>query len=132
MKAKYPFWDCILLSALLLAFSPSSIRADTDTTQVKRFELVIVERKVQIKNKTIRVNQGDTVELVWTSDEAAELHLHGYDMGFEISPEALSSLTFKAHTTGRYPVTSHGFAGEHGDGGGHGHAALLYIEVYPD
>ncbi len=117
----------IPLATLLFFFVPVSIYADTDEWTVKRIELVISERKVQREEKTIRVTQGESIELVWQSDEAAELHLHGYDISFEVSPEAPAIVTFEAHATGRFPITSHGFGREQG----HGHEALLYIEVYP-
>ena len=117
----------ILLATLLFFFVPVSVYADTDEGTVKRIELVISERKVQREEKTIRVTQGELIELVWQSDETAELHLHGYDISFEVSPETPAIVTFEAHATGRFPITSHGFGGEQG----HGHEALLYIEVYP-
>jgi len=117
----------MLIATLLLYFIPPSINADTDEGAVKRIELVISERKVQREEKTIRVTQGESLELVWQSDEAAELHLHGYDISFEVSPEAPAIVTFQANATGRFPVTSHGFGGQKG----HGHEALIYIEVYP-
>ena len=117
----------ILLATLLFFFAPVSINADTDEGAVKRIELAISERKVQREEKTIRVTQGESVELVWQSDETAELHLHGYDISFEVSPEAPAIVTFQAHATGRFPITSHGFGGQKG----HGHEALIYIEVYP-
>ena len=117
----------ISLATLLFFFVPVSVYADTDEGTVKRIELVISERKVQREEKTIRVTQGESIELVWQSDEAAELHLHGYDISFEVSPEGPAIVTFEAHATGRFPITSHGFGGEQG----HGHEALLYIEVYP-
>ena len=115
----------ILLAALLFCFGPMFVNANEEA--VKRIELVISERKVQREDKTIRLTQGDSVELVWQSDEAAELHLHGYDISFEVSPGTPAVVTFEAHATGRFPVTSHGFGGHKG----HGHEALLYIEVYP-
>ena len=117
----------ILAATFLLYFVPPSINADTDEGVVKRIELVISERKVQREEKTIRVTQGESVELVWESDETAELHLHGYDISFEVSPEAPAIVTFQAHATGRFPITSHGFGGRKG----HGHETLIYIEVYP-
>jgi hypothetical protein len=117
----------ILLTTLLVFYIPVSIHADTENQAVKRIELVISERKVQREEKTIRVTQGESLELVWQSDESAELHLHGYDISFEVSPQAPAIVAFDAHATGRFPITSHGFGGEKG----HGHEALLYLEVYP-
>jgi hypothetical protein len=117
----------ILLATLLVFCIPVSIHADTENQAVKRIELVISERKVQREEKTIRVTQGESLELVWQSDESAELHLHGYDISFEVSPQAPVIVAFDAHATGRFPITSHGFGGQKG----HGHEALLYLEVYP-
>ena len=127
MKISRPSLWWISLPILLFFFVPVSINADAEEEAVKRIELVISGRKVQREEKTIRVTQGESIELVWISDEPAELHLHGYDISFEVSPEAPANVTFEAHATGRFPITSHGFSGEHG----HGHEALLYIEVYP-
>lgn len=127
MKTSRPSLWWILFSTLLFFFVPLFANADTDEAVVKRIELVISERKVQREENTIRVTQGESVELVWHSDETGELHLHGYDISFEVSPEAPTIVTFEAHATGRFPITSHGFGGEKG----HGHEALVYIEVYP-
>ncbi len=91
-----------------------------------RIEVRIENRKV-IGAHVIRVTQGQLVEMVWTTDEAAELHIHGYDIRFEISPDTPAEVSFTAHATGRFAVTSHGFGGQHG----HGHDTLVYIEVYP-
>ena len=93
---------------------------------VRRFEITIRDRKIARNSDVIRIIQGDEVELVWITDEIANLHLHGYDIELDITPEAPTVMAFKAHATGRYPITSHGF-GEHQ----HGHETLLYIEVYP-
>ncbi len=79
------------------------------------------------ENNVIRVTQNDNVELVWHSDEKTKLHLHGYDIEFELTPEEPVVISFKAHATGRYPITSHEFGGKHD----HGHETLLYLEVYP-
>ena len=88
---------------------------------------VRIENRKVVGDHIIRVTQGQLVEMLWTTDEAAELHIHGYDIRFEISPDAPAEVSFTAHATGRFAVTSHGFGGQHG----HGHDTLVYIEVYP-
>ena len=50
-----------------------------------------------------------TVELEFTGDEAAELHLHGF--------------------AGRFPLEAHAFGG--GGGRRHMHSVVLYLEVLP-
>ena len=101
---------------------------EVNSPNLHRFDLVIRERTVQSESKVIRATQGEQLELVWTSDEAGKLHLHGYDIEFEVGPGEPAIYTFEARATGRFPITSHGFSGEDG----HGHNAMLYLEVYPD
>jgi len=95
--------------------------------EAKRFDLVIAERALVSGGPTLRVTQGDRVELIWTSDEGVELHMHGYDLALQVAAGEPAVLAFTAATAGRFPVTSHGFAG----GGDHSHRPLLYIEIYP-
>jgi hypothetical protein len=117
-----------VFAALLTTVMPAESLATDGASAVRSFDLVIRNRELQRAEKTLRVTQGDNVELTWTSDEAGKLHLHGYDIEFEVSPGEPSIVTFDAHATGRFPITSHGFSGEHQ----HGHEAVLYLEVYPD
>lgn len=124
---------CMWLAILLVAAIPSSANSDGNSSdlegdEIRRIDLVISERAVQLENNSVRVTRGDSVEMRWESDEAVKLHLHGYDIEFEITPGKPAVVRFEAHATGRFPITSHGFSGEHG----HGHEALLYLEVYPD
>ncbi len=92
----------------------------------KVIDVRIENRKVVAPPGTIRITEKDVVELRWTSDESSKLHLHGYDLETQVGPGEPAAMVFKAHATGRFPITSHGW----GDGG-HGHDALTYLEVYP-
>ncbi len=110
-------------SSLSLAETPlleNSANADV------RFELQIENRKV-VGDQLIRVTQGQIVEMVWTADEETQVHIHGYEIHIPLSPDTPTEVTFEAHATGRYPVTSHGFGDEYGKM----HQMLLYFEVYP-
>lgn len=89
-------------------------------------DLRIESRKVVAPMAAIRLTEGDTVELRWTSDEPVELHLHGYDLKIQVRPDAPAAMVIEASATGRFPITSHGWGA-----GGHGHDALTYLEVYP-
>jgi FtsP/CotA-like multicopper oxidase with cupredoxin domain len=84
----------------------------------------IENRRVVAPAEAIRITEGDVVELVWTSDEAAGLHLHGYDVELDLRPGEPATMVVEAHATGRFPITGHGW----GEGG---HDALTYLEVYP-
>jgi hypothetical protein len=91
--------------------------------------IVIKKRKVDARLNVIHVSQGDTVELEFASDEAAELHLHGYDKFVSVEPGELAVLRIEATIAGRFPLEAHAF----GKAGGrkHAHLVILYLEVYP-
>lgn len=116
-----------LAGALVLAvagwlFDPRLAWAQTGET--RSFALDIHNGHVAADKRTIRVTEGDLVELRWTTDEAVELHLHGDDIRLNLNPGAPGTMTFEAHAAGRFPVGIHG-------SGGHGHGALLYLKVHP-
>ena len=127
-----PFAETVRILAFATGIFGSSLspaapqQTENATDAEARIEVRIENRKV-VGDHIIRVTQGQLVEMLWTTDEAAELHIHGYDIRFEISPDAPAEISFTAHATGRFAVTSHGFGGQHG----HGHDTLVYIEVYP-
>ena len=115
----------VMLALTLLAINTL---AAGEEPAVAHFDLVIKNRQIQLEENTLRVTQGVTVELVWSSDEDVDLHLHGYDIEFHVKAGTPASESFPANATGRFPVTSHGFSGEDN----HGHEALMYLEVYPE
>ena len=76
-------------------------------------------------SNVIRVRMGDVVRLRWTTDATMTIHLHGYDIESEVSPDAATVMSFEAYATGRFPVNLHS-GHDHGDG-----STLLYLEVLP-
>jgi hypothetical protein len=94
-----------------------------------RQSIVIRSRKVDGGQNVIRIAQGDTVELEFTGDEAAELHLHGYDRLVTLVPGRPAVLRIEATIAGRFFLEAHAF----GTGGGrrHMHSVVLYLEVLP-
>ena len=93
------------------------------TEQKKRriIDLEIHKRKVTGTKKTIRVTEGDEVQIKWATDETVRLHLHGYDIHAVAKPGQTVSMIFLAHTAGRFPISAHNF----------GHGTMIYLEVYP-
>lgn len=116
-------WTILQISAIPSA--TLATESDDVANAVHRIVITLHNRKVVRDNNVIRITQGEEVELFWTSDETANLHLHGYDIEFKVTPDAPTPITFTAHATGRFPITSHGFGNQHG------HNTLLYLEVYP-
>ena len=103
---------------------PGLLAAD----QAKRITLVIQERQLAAGAEALRVTEGDQLELVWESDEEVALHLHGYDIELTVQPGEAAVMVVDAAVAGRFPITSHGFGGEHD----HSERALAYLEVYPE
>jgi hypothetical protein len=98
----------------------------------RSFDLRIQQRRLAGSPDTLRVIQGERVELRWTSDEVATLHLHGYDIEAKVAPGSPATMVFDAQATGRFPVVAHGF----GQGATMPQApprekTLLYLEVHP-
>ena len=76
--------------------------------------------------QVLRVKQGDTLALTWHSAQAAEVHLHGYDILIKVPAGGSAEMKVRANATGRFPISLHGL-----EGGGHGHKPLAYLEVHP-
>ena len=89
----------------------------------KTFSVDIAAGRVKGED-TLKVRQGDQVQVRFTSDQPVVLHLHGYDIDVKVAPPAPAVMTFKADIAGRFPVHEH----RHGPGN---HRAVLFIEVHP-
>lgn len=125
MEACRRTWLVWLAAGLFMPSALIRVAVAQETSQ-RIIEVRIENREVVAPGEAIRVTEGDVIELVWTSDEATELHLHGYDLEIRVRPNEPATMVIEAYATGRFPITSHGW-GE----GGHGHDALTYLEVYP-
>lgn len=118
-------WLIWLAAGLFMPAVPIQAAIAQGTPQ-PAIDVRIEARKVVAPVAAIRITEGDTVELRWTSDEPVELHLHGYDLKIQVRPDAPAAMVVEATATGRFPITSHGWGV-----GGHGHDALTYLEIYP-
>jgi len=99
--------------------------------QLRQFQFTIKQRKLQQSANLIRVTQGDAVEIALTGDEAAELHLHGYDLKLHLEPNVPSILRFTAKTAGRFPLEVHRFGIASTSGRHRSVGPLFYLEVQP-
>jgi hypothetical protein len=118
------------LATLCAAFAPGPAdyaEVPRDVEADVRIEIAIANREI-VGNRVIRVRQGQIVKMVWTTDEETDVHIHGYEIHIEASPESAVEVIFEAQQTGRFPVTSHGFA----EKAGKMHKMLVYVEVQPD
>ena len=128
----------IVWGVLTLAFFSSNVApglnspAVAQSAQPRQFAITIKQRKVEAAANVIRVSQGDAVEIVLTSDEAAEVHLHGYDLLLSLTPNVPATMQFTAKIAGRFPLEAHRFGAASSSAKGTAAAGpLLYVEVHP-
>ena len=72
--------------------------------------LPIVNRATTLTRQDLRVTRGETVRLTFTADEHGEVHLHGYDLTAQVSPEHPGQLEFTAENAGAFGINFHVFA----------------------
>ena len=62
------------------------------------------------KVKALTYDQGETVRFRVRSDEAEEVHIHGYDIEKELAPNKTVTVSFKATITGIFEIELEGSA----------------------
>ena len=100
------------------------VAAGMALAEERMFEVKVVARRVVQGPRTIGLRQGETAELRWVSDEAMEVHVHGYDVKLELRAGVAAKMRVDAKYAGRFPVTAH----LHGT---RAEPTLLYLEVHP-
>ncbi len=100
----------IILVVLFFLLRPSPTQETAATSgstspeaQQKNFELAIKGGNSMTPNE-INVNEGDHVNLMITSDEPLEFHLHGYDLAKDLEAGEPTELSFDATITGRFEI----------------------------
>lgn len=116
---------CCLLFCFLC-----SVSAGASETPAKIFELTIPRGGAAAKPRVLAVDKDDVVRLRVTSEEAGEIHLHGYRIEMKVSPGAPHELGFKARATGRYRIEWHPASDTAKKGDHHG-PPLATLEVRP-
>jgi hypothetical protein len=99
----------------------------TEAGQVRRFDLQLAGRRITKGPSTMRVTQGDRVEMQWTTDQPVRLHLHGFDVELAVTPNASAVMRVRADATGRFPIAAHGDS----EGRDKSHRPIAYLEVHP-
>lgn len=84
---------------------PSPPPAEMD--EVELFEFEITDGEVSPSLARAEVAQDATVRIVVTSDQADELHLHGYDLTAEVGPGQEGVLEFVADQAGLFELETH-------------------------
>ena len=74
------------------------------TASGNRIDVAFAAGQVSGDTGRVPVPVGEEVTITVTSDVADEIHLHGYDLSAEVSPEAPATLTFPATIPGVFEV----------------------------
>jgi hypothetical protein len=108
---------------LACVFAPGVTYAE----QVRRFELQLAGRRLTKGPSTMRVMQGDIVEMQWATDQPVRLHLHGYDVELAVTPDVIAVMRVRTDATGRFPIAAHNDS----EGKEKSHRPIAYLEVHP-
>ncbi|MEM9650534.1 MAG: hypothetical protein AAGA65_00470 [Actinomycetota bacterium] len=78
--------------------------ADADVV----IEASLSDGDLTIDERRFQVDEGQTVGVIFTSDEADEIHVHGYDILADVGPGVTADLAFLADSPGTFEVEIEG------------------------
>lgn len=114
----------LVRGCILLALALAGCGGEGGGIAQRKFELTLRGGALPADQQLIRVGHGDDVILTWTTDQPAQVHLHGYDIHKELTPGTPTTMWFVARATGRFPITRH-------VRGSSEEPVLTYLEVHP-
>ncbi len=92
----------VILTWSVIAILAISLAHGVLAEELRVFDLTVKERQIAVPGNTIRVEEGDRVDLRITSDETGELHLHGYDVTIELQAGKTTVTAVQAEVAGRF------------------------------
>lgn len=87
--------------------NPPDREVSRSTAPAERFEFEIADGRASPPLDRATVARGSTVQIVVTSDQPDELHLHGYDLTVRVGPGEPGSVEFTADQTGLFELEVH-------------------------
>jgi len=87
--------------------SASSAAPSAPAVAGQRIEVTVSGGQVSGDTGRVPVPAGEHVALVVTSDAADELHVHGYDLGYDLAPGTPATVEFDATIPGVFEVELH-------------------------
>jgi hypothetical protein len=110
----------LLVVVLWHLFSAPGPAASNPALGKDVFDLVVKDGQLASGQSVIQVHRGEHVVLRISSNATDELHLHGYDLYAQITPQKTAVLEFNANRTGRFTLELH-----------KANTELGALEVYP-
>ncbi|MGH8648628.1 MAG: hypothetical protein ACREUP_04885, partial [Burkholderiales bacterium] len=96
-----PRHGCVLLCLFVAAVAVAA-----DPPQ-RTFNLAISRGAVPKEQRVLRVDKGDLVRILLTTDTPGVVHIHGYRLETKVTPGSASNFRFTARATGRYRIEWH-------------------------
>lgn len=96
--------------------------SDAPDGPVKVYEFEITGGTLGDQELTIRVSEGETIEIRWSSDQELTLHMHGYNIEVHVPASSPVTMRIDAEKTGRFPILNHDSQPP---------SVLVYLEVVP-
>jgi hypothetical protein len=93
---------------------------ESGAAELRIFRLEVAGGRLASGPTVISVHQGESLTLHVVSDQADQLHLHGYDLLLDLEPNTPATLSFAADRSGRFGYELHG-----------AHHELGVLEVQP-
>lgn len=89
------------------AGTPSEPAPSPTEAEVELFEFEIADGAATPALERATVEQGSRVRIVVTSDQPDELHLHGYDLAAQVTPDEPGEIEFVADQAGLFELETH-------------------------
>ena len=83
--------------------TPTETAEPTSTPSIDAVEIEVEEGRVEGPD-TITVAQGDTVRIEVEVDAADHVHVHGYDLMFDVEPGGKTPISFEASIPGIFEI----------------------------
>lgn len=86
--------------------SPTATPTPTPVADVV-IDITVAGGKVSTADRTVKIKRGQSVALTITSDQADEVHVHGYDLTLDLVAGKPTTIKFDADQTGKFEVELH-------------------------
>ena len=87
--------------------SPPTTSPLETTTTSQTADVILADGEVNGPGR-VKVSRGDTFSVTVLSDQEGEIHVHGYDIFFDMSPGAVVEVVFPADVAGIFEVEVEG------------------------
>jgi len=87
--------------------------AQTQSSVPLPYRVAISKSQTGVAASVLKARQGDLISVVFVSDQAGTVEIHGYNRSVAVAPGVEATLTIQADQSGRFPVHLHSPQGAH-------------------